>query len=55
MASHGKALTWTDKKLEALSEISESDKEAAAVFWKKHAPEEAKDILDAGTLDIPVE
>jgi len=50
----GKSLEWGEDELEALSEISPSDVEAAAVWWKTNAPKEAKDILDA-EADVPLE
>lgn len=55
MAKRGKALIWTEKALEEISEISEADREAAAVFWEKNAPIVAKEILNAETLNIQVE
>jgi len=51
----GNAIVWTDSDLDDLAVASDADKETAAIFWKKHAPEEARDILDAETEDIPVE
>lgn len=37
----------TDAQLEALSEISASDREAAAAAWKADAPPAGKPLLDA--------
>jgi len=51
MAVRGKALDWTDKKIDKLSVVSPSDIESAEVFWRKHAPAEAKDILEAIPVD----
>jgi hypothetical protein len=47
----GKALDWTDEKIDKLSVVTDSDTESAEVFWRKHAPAEAKDILDATPTD----
>lgn len=47
----GKNIVWTEKDIDALAVISDADKERAAVMWRTHAPEEAKDILDAQPVD----
>jgi len=55
MAAKGKALDWTDTQLEEIAVVSEADQETAKVFWQKHAPDDAKELLNATTEDIPVE
>ena len=55
MQARGKFLDWSDEEIEEISEISPADAEKAALFWIKHAPEEAKDILDAETEPLQVE
>ena len=51
MAVRGKALDWTAEKIDKLSVITPSGTERAEVFWRKNAPAEAKDILDARPED----
>ena len=53
--SRGSAIKWSKEDIEKLAEVSEADKESAAVFWRKHAENEAKNILDAETEEICVE
>ena len=55
MAERGQAINWTDTALEEIAVVSEADQESAKVFWEKHAPAEAKEILNAETEEIPVE
>ncbi len=55
MAKRGQAITWTDTALEEIAVVSDADQERAKVFWEKHAPDEAKEILNAETEEIPVD
>jgi hypothetical protein len=43
----GPALPWVDKELDAMSEVTPSDMDAAARWWNKYAPAEAKGLLDS--------
>lgn len=45
--ARGKAPILTDADIEAMAEISPEDIDAANAFWKEHAPEDFKDILDS--------
>ncbi len=41
------ALLLSDEELSAEAEISEVDKRRAAAFWRAHAPDAMKNLLDA--------
>lgn len=43
----GDALQWTDAEIESMSQITDKDIELAKRWWEKHAPENAKRLLDA--------
>ena len=43
----GKPLELTDEELEQLAEVTEEDIEIAKKFWRKEAPAEFKNLLDA--------
>lgn len=47
----GKPLKLTDEQLDQLAEVTPTDIEKAKVFWRTHAPEEFKTLLDAETID----
>ena len=43
----GKPLELTDEQLDQLAEVTPADIEKTKVFWRTHAPEKFKDLLDA--------
>jgi hypothetical protein len=43
----GKPLQLTEKELEELAKVTEKDIEKAKKFWRKNAPPEFKNLLDA--------
>lgn len=47
----GKPLALSDEHLDQLAEVTPADIEKAKVFWRTHAPEEFKTLLDAETID----
>ncbi len=42
-----KPLDWTDDDLDGLVEVSPMDAEEAHAAWRRDAPPEARDLLDA--------
>jgi hypothetical protein len=47
----GKPLELTDEQLDQLAEVTPTDIEKAKLFWRAHAPDEFKTLLDAQTID----
>jgi hypothetical protein len=47
----GKPLELSDEQLDQLAEVTPTDIEKAKVFWRTHAPEEFKTLLDAETIE----
>jgi uncharacterized protein YdaT len=47
----GKPLELTDEQLDQLAQVTPIDIEKAKAFWRAHAPEEFKDLLDAETTE----
>lgn len=47
----GKPLDLTDEQLDQLAEVTPADIEKAKVFWRTHAPEKFRDLLDAETVE----
>lgn len=45
----GKPLPLTDEWLDELAQVTPADILKAQAFWRAHAPEEFKDLLDAQT------
>lgn len=45
--ANGDAIAWTEKDLEALAEISDSDVDAARKTWRRYAPEAGRELFDA--------
>lgn len=43
----GAARDWSDAQLDDLSRITQADIERAQEAWKRDAPEQAKNLLDA--------
>lgn len=50
----GKPIAWTDQQIEALSQVSEADKLAAAALWHDRAPRPLADLLDADTQHVKI-
>ncbi len=48
-----KALDWSDEELDALAEIAPGDVEQAKIQWRKDAPPEFADLLDATPDETP--
>lgn len=52
----GKPLDWDEDDIEKLARVSPEDAERAGLWWKKHAPPGAEELLDAGPdTDLEVE
>jgi hypothetical protein len=47
----GQPIPWTDQQLEAMADISESDRQAAQVVWKTNAPRGFENLLEAKVLE----
>ena len=47
----GKNIEWSDKALDAMSEINEADLLAADALWKQNAPKPLKGLLDAEVIE----
>ena len=47
-----RALDRTESELEAAAEITDRDLSAAAVWWRAHAPERYRDLLEATPTDL---
>jgi hypothetical protein len=48
----GAPLPLSDADLDALATITPEDVRKAREFWKRHAPEEFKDLLEPILLDV---
>lgn len=38
---------WTDHDLDAMAEISETDKQRTAAYWRRYMPRRLRGLLDA--------
>ncbi len=47
----GKPLGLSDDGLEQAAAVTEADKESAFAFWRQHAPQQFKDLLDAEVVE----
>lgn len=47
----GKPLNWDETQLEQMAQVSESDKQMAAVLWKENAPSQFKGLLEAKVME----
>lgn len=47
----GKPLEWSEEDLDALSEVSAQDITEAQAAWRKDAPADFRDLLDATPAD----
>lgn len=43
----GEPIEWTEEDLDALSAITDVDKEEGAAWWNRNAPPQARPLLDA--------
>jgi len=50
----GKALRQSDKEIDEQAQPTPEDIERAKAFWKRNAPQGAKDILEATPEDVDV-
>jgi hypothetical protein len=50
-ARMGPALDWSDEALDGLSAVSEADEVAAARYWDRLCPKEARGLLDAEPVE----
>lgn len=51
ITAKGKAPKLSDADIEALAEVTLEDVEEANEFWKEHAADEFRDVLDAETSE----
>ena len=51
LKAFGPAIPWSDADLETLSEVTDADILAAAIFWAAYAPQPYKSLLEAQVQD----